>query len=172
MIVRSWLSPRVAKRHGGVAGNGLFAAVEIPTGTVVCAKAGHIIDRAALTAHADVIRGAETQIDDDLFLAPLGADEFEASMMNVNHSCEPNLGVAGNMLYVTMRDVAADEELTLDYAMFATGTTQEFACSCGTRRCRKTISNEDWRRPELQQRYRGYFSWYLARKIERLAARI
>jgi hypothetical protein len=169
MTVRSWLSPRVAKRQGGVSGDGLFAVGAIPAGTVVCAKAGHIIDRRTLAAHAAVIRGAETQIDDDLFLAPLGADEVEASMMNVNHSCEPNLGVAGNMLYVTMREVAADEELTLDYAMFASGTTQEFACSCGTPRCRKTISNEDWRRPELQQRYRGYFSWYLARRIATLA---
>jgi len=30
------------------------------------------------------------------------------------------------------------------------------------------LTGQDWRRPDLQERYRGFFSWYLARKIERL----
>jgi hypothetical protein len=165
-MVRSWLSPRVEIRPGaGVSGNGLFARTDLPAGELVCAKAGHIIDRPTLLARAAVIRGAETQIADDLFLAPLTDEEFESSMMNVNHSCEPNLGVAGNMMYVTMRDVRAAEELTLDYAMYSTATTQEFTCTCGTPSCRGRVTNDDWKLPALQQRYRGYFSWYLERKI-------
>ena len=166
MVVRSWLSGKTRKRqNAGVSGDGLFATEDIPAGEVVAAKAGHIIDRATLEANAALIRGAELQIADDLFIAPLSDDELDASMMSINHSCEPNLGTAGNILYVTMREVKAGEELTLDYAMYATNTTQEFECRCGTARCRKGVTNQDWRRPELQERYRGYFSWYLARKI-------
>jgi uncharacterized protein len=172
MIVRSWLSPKVRKERGsGVAGDGLFAISSISAGEVVAAKAGHIIDRGTLVANARLIRGAEVQIGDDLFIAPLTPDEFDASMMSINHCCEPNLGTAGNMLYVTMRDVDAGEELTLDYAMYATSTTQEFDCACGTASCRKRITNQDWRRPDLQERYRGYFSWYLERKIAQLRER-
>jgi hypothetical protein len=166
MVLRSWLSPKVAIRpNAGVAGHGLFATVDLPAGELVAAKAGHLIDRATLLRHADVIRGSETQIADDLFLAPLTPEELEASMMHVNHSCDPNLGLAGNMLYVAMRSVSAGEELTLDYAMYASATTQEFACTCRSPRCRGRITNQDWKNPELQARYRGYFSWYLARKI-------
>jgi hypothetical protein len=28
------------------------------------------------------------------------------------------------------------------------------------------IDGRDWQRPDLQDRYRGYFSWYLQRKID------
>jgi uncharacterized protein len=166
MTVRSWLSAKTTKRRDtGARGDGLFAAADIPAGEVVAAKAGHLINRRQLEENAGVIRGAELQIDDDLFIAPLTAEELDASMMSINHSCEPNLGTAGNILYVTLREVRAGEELTLDYAMYATCTTQEFDCLCGTPSCRGRVTNQDWRRPELQRRYRGYFSWYLARKI-------
>lgn len=166
MDVRSWLSVKTVKRRNtGARGDGLFAVADIPGGEVVAAKAGHLIDRQQLLANAALIRGAELQIADDLFLAPLTAEEFEGSMMCINHSCDPNLGTAGNVLYVTMRPVRAGEELTLDYAMYATATTQEFDCLCGSTLCRGRVTNQDWRRPELQERYRGYFSWYLARKI-------
>ena len=37
----------------------------------------------------------------------------------VNHACDPNLGWAGDAL-VTLRDVAAGEELLVDYAMSVT----------------------------------------------------
>jgi hypothetical protein len=36
-----------------------------------------------------------------------------------------------------------------------------------TARCRGVIEGRDWRRPELQRRYRGYFSWYLQRRSTR-----
>ena len=38
-------------------------------------------------------------------------------------------------------------------------------CNCGVRNCRKTLTGKDWQRPELQNKYAGYFSAYLARKI-------
>ena len=36
-------------------------------------------------------------------------------MMFLNHSCEPNVGVQEHFVFVAMHDVAAGEELTLDY---------------------------------------------------------
>ncbi len=40
------------------------------------------------------------------------------------------------------------------------------SCLCGTGSCRQLIDGQDWRRPDLQQRYAGYFSWYLQRRID------
>jgi uncharacterized protein len=82
----------------------------------------------------------------------------------INHSCEPNVGFAGNIVLVAMRDVAAGEELTTDYALFD-DADDPMACNCGTPSCRGTISGRDWQLPELQRKYGSYFSTYLYRRF-------
>ena len=72
----------------------------------------------------------------------------------VNHSCDPNLGWLGAAL-VTLRDVAADEELVVDYAMSTTDPTWFLRCHCPSYRCRQMVEGTDWRIPQLQQRYAG-----------------
>jgi len=44
------------------------------------------------------------------------AEEREGSMIFSNHSCEPNIGVQGQIVFVAIRDIAAGEELTHDWA--------------------------------------------------------
>ena len=39
-------------------------------------------------------------------------------MLFINHSCEPNVGFAGDIVLVAMRDISPGEELTTDYALF------------------------------------------------------
>ena len=81
-------------------------------------------------------------------------------MIFSNHSCEPNIGVRGQIVFVAMRDVAAGEELTHDWAM-TDDDENEHPCNCGAAGCRKVITGKDWRRADLQEKYRGYMSWYL-----------
>jgi uncharacterized protein len=38
-------------------------------------------------------------------------------------------------------------------------------CKCRSSNCRGTLTGKDWQRPELQERYAGYFSAYLTKKI-------
>jgi SET domain len=47
--------------------------------------------------------------------------EYEPVMLYLNRSCEPNVGSAGNVVLVAMRDVQPAEELTTDYAFFRSG---------------------------------------------------
>jgi hypothetical protein len=94
--------------------------------------------------------------------------EYEGVMLYLNHSCEPNVGVAGNVVFVAMRTISAGEELTIDYAMID-DSQSSMVCHCGTVGCRGTISGQDWRLPSLQQRYGRYFSWYLQAKIGMIA---
>jgi SET domain-containing protein len=66
----------------------------------------------------------------------------------LNHSCDPNCAVAiekGRVFIDAIRDIAAGEELTYDYA-FPRETADDdpraaarFACRCGARRCRGTL---------------------------------
>jgi hypothetical protein len=74
-------------------------------------------------------------------------------MMRVNHSCEPNVGMGGNVLLVAMRDIAAGEELTIDYAMFLGDSGFAMACRCGTAACRGAVRGTDWMRADAQERY-------------------
>jgi len=108
---------------------------------------------------------AEIQIGDDLYIGPTTLEE-ESSMIFSNHSCDPNLGVQGQIVFVAMRDIEAEEELTHDWAM-TDFDDYTMACDCGAACCRKTITGQDWKRKELQAKYRGYFSWYLERRISR-----
>jgi uncharacterized protein len=85
-----------------------------------------------------------------------------------NHSCAPNVGVSGQISFIAMRDIAAGEELCYDYAMSDGSSIDEFECNCGAPNCRKTVTGNDWQKPELQKAYAGYFMPYLARRIEKL----
>jgi hypothetical protein len=44
-------------------------------------------------------------------------------------------------------------------------TNYSVDCKCGATNCRKILTGKDWQRADLQTRYAGYFSTYLARKI-------
>ena len=56
---------------------------------------------------------------------------------------------------VTLRDVAAGEELLVDYAMSVTDPAYLLRCHCASYRCRQMVEGTDWRIPQLQQRYAG-----------------
>jgi SET domain-containing protein len=165
MTIRSYISPRAAKgERSTIEGRGLFATEAIAKGEIVAIKGGHIVDAQTLSANADVAGNSDIKIADGFHIAALSADEYEDVMMFLNHSCEPNVGVGGNVVFVAMRDVAPGEELTLDYALFDDDDS-EMTCRCGQPSCRGTVSGQDWRRPELQAKYGPYFSWYLQQKI-------
>jgi SET domain-containing protein len=151
-------------KQSPIHGRGLFARSDIPAGEVVAVKGGHIITRSALPHLPPRLAAAEIQIDEDLFISPVTEDEREGSMVFSNHSCEPNVGVRGQIVFIAMRDVRADEELTHDWAM-TDDDDSSTECRCGAAMCRGTITGKDWRLPELQQRYRGYFSSYLLEKM-------
>ena len=161
----SYRSPKTEVRESKIHGRGLFAKADIARGEIVAIKGGHIVDRETLQRDITPRLGpVEIQIDDDLFIAPVNADERELSMLYSNHSCDPNIGLLGEITFVAMRDIPAGEELTHDWAM-TDNDDYSVECNCGARNCRKTLTGKDWQRPELQEKYAGYFSAYLAKFI-------
>jgi SET domain-containing protein len=165
--VASYRSPKAEVRHSGVEGRGLFASAPIARDEVVAIKGGHIVDEATYQQVKEIAGNSDVKIADGFHIVALSPDEYEGIMLFLNHSCAPNVGVQGNSVFVAMREIAAGEELCLDYALID-DYDDEMACRCGTAACRGTVSGKDWQRPELQARYGHYFSAYLLRKIERL----
>jgi SET domain-containing protein len=165
----SYRSPKTEVRQSNIHGRGLFAIADIKKDEIVAVKGGHIVTGAQLRESITPDLGpVEIQIDDDLFIAPVDADEREGSMLYSNHSCAANLGLRGEIIFVAMRDIAAGEELTHDWAT-TDYDTYSVPCNCGAPNCRGTLHGQDWQRAELQDRYAGYFSPYLARKIKQPA---
>ena len=158
----SWFNPKTEKRTSPIQGRGLFARVAIPAGEVVAVKGGAIMDFATFALVRDQVSPAEIQIEDHLYIAPRSVEEVEANILCLNHSCDPNVGVRGQITFVAIRSVPVSGELTIDYAMIDGDPSERMDCSCGAHACRKVITGDDWRLPELQRRYAGYFSRYIA----------
>ncbi len=167
MLPLSYRSPKTVVRESPIHGRGLFAATDIAQGETVAVKGGSIIDRAQLQELQARLGPAEVQIGDDLFICPTTEAEREGSMIFSNHSCNPNIGVRGQIVFMAMRDIRAGEELTHDWAM-TDDDDSSTSCHCGAANCRKQITGKDWMRPELQARYGEYFSTYIQQKIRRL----
>ena len=131
MPVSSYITPKARKgAASGIEGRGLVAVAPITAGELVAIKGGHIVTTAALRALPERLRNSEIQIADGFHLAALEEAEYEPVMLFLNHSCEPNVGFAGNTVLVAMRDIAPGEELTTDYALFDDhGETMR--CRCG-----------------------------------------
>jgi len=165
VMVNSWVSPKARKgTPSEIAGRGLLAVEAISRGEVVAVKGGHIVTTEQLESLSERLQNSDVQITNNLHLVALADDEYEAVMLFINHSCEPNVGFAGNVVLVAMRDIDIGEELTTDYAMFD-DYEGSVDCACGRTACRVRIGGRDWKRTDLQERYRGYFSWYLEQKI-------
>ena len=165
MVPLSYRSPKTEVRTSRIHGRGLFATADIGKNEIVVVKGGHIVDRKTLREKITPVLGSvEIQIGDDLFMAPVSGEEREFSMLYSNHSCDPNLGVRGEITFVAMRDIRAGEELTHDWAM-TDDDNYSIECNCSAPDCRKNLTGKDWHRPDLQKRYSGYFSAHLARKI-------
>ncbi len=163
----SYLSPKTEVRESLIHGRGLFATADIARDEIVAVKGGHIVTRDLLRREITPRLGpVEIQIGDDWFIAPVTQEEREGSMLYSNHSCDANLGIRGEITFVAMRDIRSGEELTHDWC---TTDDDDYSvkCNCGSPNCRGTLTGKDWQRRELQKRYAGYFSAYLAKKIAR-----
>jgi hypothetical protein len=162
----SYITPKAIVKQSSIHGRGLFAKEPIAKGEIVCIKGGHIFNRETRREAQKKLGPAEIQIGDDLFIGPLTEEEREGSMIFSNHSCDPNIGVQGQIVFVALRDIQAGEELTHDWAT-TDDDDYEMACNCGAPNCRKIITGQDWRRKDLQEKYGNFMSWYLLQKIAR-----
>ena len=160
MIAASYRSPKTVVRRSGTHGRGLFAAKAIGKGEIVSIRGGHILPRRLPKGQRKPVGYWGYPISDGFVLGPLTKRETESVMMFLNHSCAPNVGIRGQILFVAMRAIRPGEELTIDYAMFG-GDPKPMRCGCQTADCRGLITAADWRRKDLQRKYRGYFSSYL-----------
>lgn len=158
----SFLTGKADVRDAGRKGLGVFANAPIAAGETIAGFGGYVMDRAEFDALPELRRVHAIQIDDELYM--VGPPEPEPADY-ANHSCAPNAGLVGNVLLVAMTDITPGEEICFDYAMCDAADYDEFVCECGSDACRKVVTSADWQLGDLQERYRGWMSAYLQRRI-------
>jgi hypothetical protein len=161
----SYLSPKLeARPHPAKGGQGVFAKQAIHKGELLLVWGGDIYTYEQYLQVPEERRPHFVQVEEDLYL---GAPDRPEPADYINHCCEPNAGLSGQITLVALRDIQAGEEICFDYATSDGSPYDEFDCACGAENCRGRVSGDDWRDPALQKKYAGYFSPYLQRRIDR-----
>lgn len=162
----TWFHRSLTLRPSPIHGQGLFATDHIYPDEVVMIWGGDLYtDDDLRTGKVQPGEWTYSMIDEGLFLfAPMdGWDHF------VNHSCDSSVWMADEVTLVARRMIHPREEICGDYAVWESKPTYIVdPCRCGSPLCRTRMSGDDWKRPDLQVRYKDHFLPYLNRRIARL----
>jgi hypothetical protein len=144
-------------------GLGVFALQALDEGELLCVWGGRAVPTPDFMALSDEQKAHSLQVAEEVYLV---TDAEREPVDFFNHSCDPNAGLRGQICLVALHPIAAGEEVCFDYAMSDGSPYDEFECHCGSPACRGVVCGDDCKRPELQQRYAGYFSPYLQKRID------
>lgn len=164
----NWVSPKVQAQVTTEYGRGVFAVEPIAKHERIAVFGGHIVTFDIFDTLPEACQQYCYQIADDLIYAYLDVDEL-GEVDCFNHNCSPNAGFRGHIELIALNNIATGEEVTFDYATCLTASFGDMDCLCGAANCRGRVTGEDWKLPELQERYRGYFQPYIEEKIARLS---
>lgn len=162
--MEGYVSKKVQVKQAPGKGKGLFAIDTIKKGEIVSISGGVIISADEWEKFKGEHGDYAYFIEEEFLIAPLNPDD-PSDDWRMNHCCEANCGLKGQIVFVAMRDISEGEELLYDYAMTESDPSYELNLSCKHETCRKKFTGNDWKNPVIQKKYDGYFSIYLQEKI-------
>lgn len=142
-----------AVRKSSIHGRGVFAIAKLAKGTCIIEYKGRRMswDEATALPDSDPDNPSHTflfGLDDGRVIEP----RFGGNAARwINHSCDPNCETVedpAKRIYVeACRPILPGEELTYDYRLVVDGPMSkreraQYACRCGTRKCRGTLLYE------------------------------
>ncbi|MEK6845732.1 MAG: SET domain-containing protein-lysine N-methyltransferase [Nanoarchaeota archaeon] len=165
MVLKSVVSPKIEIRRSKTHQSGMFVKQKIHKDEIVFIKGGHILSKKELFSSSSI--NSYIPISDQYYIGATNKKEEKSIRLILNHSCNPNCGMRGEITFVAMRDIKKNEELTIDYSM-VDNENYKFRCNCGEKKCRKNITGFDWRKKLLQKKYKRYFAQYLKEKMRKV----
>jgi hypothetical protein len=127
-------------------GRGLFAAQPFEPGQPILVFTGPVLD------HDQVLALGE----DQAYTLQIGPDQYLDTMppgRYINHSCDPNAGIADDRMLIAIRPIAAGEEIQFDYSTTMSEDHWTMECRCGEPFCRRVILDFHHLPPIIQNRY-------------------
>lgn len=174
----SWMNPKLEVRETGRYGKGIFAKEDIKKGEVAIVMGGYILTIEDDNNLRGVVADKPIEISDYFFIGPRKPADLDLMPQHyVNHSCNPNIGFKGQIFMVAMKNIKKGEEIFYDYAMVMNSDERsnsyfKMNCKCGSKQCRKIITEDDWKNPEIQKKYNGYFQYFLQQEIDKNRGKI
>jgi len=163
-MVKSFITNKIEIKESNLDGKGMFAKEAIKKDEIVFIKGGHLVTREQLFSSGVI--NSYLPIDDNYFIGSINKEEEDGIKLWINHSCEPNCGMRGEISFVAMRDIKINEELSIDYAL-VDNEDYKINCNCKSKSCRSIVTGFDWKIGSLQKKYGNYFALYLLEKIKK-----
>jgi hypothetical protein len=146
-----WINPNTAVQNSTVHGLCRYATSVIKKDDVIFVAGGIAINNQETTWYKGLL------IDKDFVLDLPAGSEYEAY---VNHCCEPNCYIDGQIVFRALRDINADEFITVDYGtFFITRKNPIDPCNCGSTKCRGKVTGDDYKTLDLP------LSWYAQKRL-------
>jgi hypothetical protein len=156
----SWMNPDLEVRETGKKEKGIFTKKDFKKGELLTIFGGYIL------SIEEEIKDTGIQISENFVLTSF---PYKESTDFFNHSCNPNSGIKGQNFLVSIRKIKKNEEVCFDYATCLYSSNKEdfysFECNCGCKECRRVVTSNDWKMEKLQEKYDGFFQWFLQEKI-------
>lgn len=138
------LNEKIEVRISEIEGKGLFAKKPIKKGEVF-----HIVTgkhKSAIMSDEEFEKHKKSV--DYWDAVYLGNGKHEVSLLKReddpsnygNHSCDPNIEPQNDKV-IALRDIAANEELTIDYGQFST-KDWSMECNCGSTNCKHIVTGK------------------------------
>ena len=164
--IEDWINPKINIKKSLIEGQGLFANKNIKKGEKLIVWGGDYINSNEVKKYKKMGK-LVIQWDEDLYSVEERGDE---KGYFINHSCEPNMWMIDAYTIIAKRNIAINEELAIDYALFEANENyiSKWQCQCGSSLCRGQITGTDWRNPKLQDRYKNHFSPLLNKRIQEI----
>jgi len=168
-LPKPYISPAVISRHSPIAGIGQFAKRAIEPDEVLAIEFGPVMDRnVAELVQKRLGYSLDTCVGWGRYSLQ-GPLDHGGEKGIMNHSCDPNAGLLGDGIYVSIRPISEGEEVCVDYGTFETWKGWEMCCNCGAETCRGVITARDYQLPDLQRRLGKWFAPYLRNYLEETA---
>lgn len=103
----SYVSKKVERRYIDSKGYGLFANEFIKKDEIVSISGGIIINRDDFIAMKNEGLDYSYHISDDFLICPLNPSD-PSDDWRMNHCCEPNCGLDGNIVFIAIKDIQKD----------------------------------------------------------------
>ncbi|HEY0964736.1 MAG TPA: SET domain-containing protein-lysine N-methyltransferase [Candidatus Paceibacterota bacterium] len=144
----TWINNKLEERESPLGGLGTFATEKIESMELLMIFGGYVMSLEEESTLPEEIQDIAIQVEKNYVIGPI--DKVgKGSRDYVNHSCNPNSGIRGQISLYAMRPISSGEEITFDYGTVLYGTglqvTYEMSCNCNAANCRKKITDQDWR---------------------------
>jgi hypothetical protein len=173
-LTRTWVSPKLVHGESRIHYDGVFASQRIAEGEKLMEFGGTPISREESEEGPWRVRSIWS-IGPDTYLALPESDTAPSLDENLNHACDANAWLEGDVLLIARRDIAAGEEITLDQGTWNFEETEYTVdaedCTCGSAVCRVRLTERDWALPEVRERYRGHFHPLVQAMIDALKSK-